>query len=225
MSGAAPDRLLAIMIKAPRPGYVKTRLTSMYGAAPVVALYCALIEDTIELARALPVPIVAICPQGDAHELACWLPSDVEIVPQSGRGLAAGLAFTFDHLCTPERRRVIAFNGDGPHLPRDVLDAAFSALSDADVVIGPCNDGGYYLVGATQPHPGLFNADAMGTQSALKALVARTGQLRLVTTLTPEHYDVDIPADVERLARDLECDPSRAPRTAACLRSWPTARG
>ena len=212
-------RVLAIMAKAPRAGHVKTRLASVYPGALVVQLYRVLMEDTIALARSAGVSIAMVCPADDAEEIAAWLPSDVRIVPQRGRGLADGLASAFEFLCEPPRP-VIAFNGDSPHLPPAVLESAFAALAEHDVVFGPCSDGGFYLVGATRTHAGLFDPHAMGTGSALDALIARTQRLGLSWTCTAEHYDVDVPADLARLAGELLTRPERAPRTAALLAQW-----
>jgi uncharacterized protein len=214
------NRVLAIMMKAPRPGWVKTRLAAAYSAEQIVALYRALVEDTIDLARQMGLQVVAMCPDGDAGELAAWLPGDVAIVPQQGAGLAAGLRSTFERLCTDSRDRVIAFNADSPHLPAGALQGAFDALPAADLVVGPCDDGGYYLVGATRPHVGLFDAATMGRASACQALLEEAGRQGLRVALTAEHYDIDLPADVVRLSRDLDHDPSRAARTAALLATW-----
>ena len=211
------------MAKAPRSGHVKTRLACANPAVPVVQLYRAFIEDSIALARTVGVSVVVVCPAGDAEEIIAWLPSHVRVVPQHGAGLADGLASAFELLCEPPRR-VIAFNGDSPHLPPGVLESAFSALADHDLVIGPCDDGGFYLVGATRMHSGLFDQQAMGTGSALDALIAQSRRLGLSSRVTSEHYDVDVPADLLRLAHELRTYPGRAPRTAALLAGWPAAR-
>ncbi|MDQ6887422.1 MAG: DUF2064 domain-containing protein [Gemmatimonadota bacterium] len=216
------DCVLAIMAKAPRAGHVKTRLASVFPSAVVVQLYRSLIEDTIALARTVGVSIVVVCPAGDADEITAWLPSDVRVAPQRGLGLADGLASAFELLCEPPRR-VVAFNGDSPHLPPAVLESAFAALADHDLVLGPCDDGGFYLVGATRTHAGLFDPDVMGTGSALDGLIAQTRRLGLSSAVTSEHYDVDAPADLARLARELLGRPERAPRTAALLAQWPPA--
>jgi len=210
------ERVLAIMAKAPRAGHVKTRLASLCPSAWVVELYRALIEDTIALARTVGVSIAVVCPAGDAREIAAWLPPDVRVAPQRGQGLAGGLASAFELLCDPPRR-VIAFNGDSPHLPPAVLEAAFAALTDHDLVFGPCDDGGFYLVGATRTHAGLFDSHAMGTGSALDVLIRQARRLGLSSTVTAEHYDVDVPADLARLTSELLAQPERAPKTAALL--------
>jgi rSAM/selenodomain-associated transferase 1 len=217
---AADDRVLAVMMKAPRPGRVKTRLAAAHSPDRVVTLYRALVEDTIELSRQLRVRTVGICPDGDETDIADWLGCEVEILPQQGAGLAAGLRSTFEQLCSDTHRRVIAFNADSPHLPAQAIESAFDALPSADLVVGPCDDGGYYLVGATRSHDGLFDAAAMGRESACRALVAEAARQGLRVALTAEHYDVDLPADLIRLANDLARDATRAPRTADVLASW-----
>ena len=221
MTLADHDRVLAIMAKAPRAGHVKTRLDSVCRSARVVQLYRAFIEDTVALARSVGASIAVVCPVGDAEEIIAWLPHDVRVTPQRGQGLADGLASAFEFLCHPPRG-VVALNGDSPHLPPNVLEAAFTALTTRDLVFGPCDDGGFYLVGATRSHAGLFDPRAMGTGSALEALIAAAGRLGLSSTVTAEHYDVDVPADLARLGRELLEHPERAPRTAALLAHWST---
>jgi uncharacterized protein len=215
------DRVLAVMTKAPRAGHVKTRLAGAGAADAIVALYKAFVEDTIDLARSLALRIVAVCPAGDEPILAEWLPADVSILPQRGTGLAAGLASTFEQLCTVSSRRVVAFNADTPHVAPALLASAFDALASHDIVVGPCDDGGYYLVGGRRSYPTLFDAGVMGKSAARDALLAEATRLRLSATLIAENYDVDVPADVVRLARELAAEPGRAPRTAAMLADWP----
>jgi rSAM/selenodomain-associated transferase 1 len=213
------DRILAIMMKAPRAGTVKTRLQSAYAPEAILTLYRAFVEDTIDLARSVGLRTVAMCPAADEGELRQWLPEDIDVVPQGGSGLAVGLLSTFEELC-PRGPRVIAFNADSPHLPAAVLESAFAALTENDVVVGPCDDGGYYLVGAKRPYPGLFDATTMGKNSACGALLAQAELRELRVAMVAEHYDVDLPPDVERLARDLAREPGRARRTAALLSLW-----
>ncbi len=216
----ADDRVLAIMIKAPRAGHVKTRLSVAYTPEAIVTLYRALVEDTIDLARSLRLPTVAVCPAGDETALREWLPADIAILPQRGAGLAAGLLSTFEDLCTASGRRVMAFNADSPHLPAQTLEHAFDALATHDVVVGPCDDGGYYLVGATRPHARLFDQTTMGQVTACGALLAQAERAGLRVSLVAEGYDIDLPEDVLRLAADIVHQPQRARRTAAVLSTW-----
>src|SRR4029077_18739553 len=214
-------RTLVVMAKAPRPGMVKTRLAQSLPVEAVTELYRCLLDDTIALARSLGTVEVAImCPDSDVEELMRLARGVVGVVAQKGEGLEAGLTSVLAHFAAPGRQRVIAFNSDSPHLPASVLGNAFEALTDHDVVVGPTNDGGYYLVGAKAAHPALFDGDGMGTQSALDALLARARELQLSVSFTDPFYDIDMEEDLTRLAAELRLAPARAPRTAAWLNEW-----
>src|SRR5437588_6041898 len=158
------SRTLVIMAKAPRPGLVKTRLAQSLSTLAVTALYRCLLEDTVALAKSLrDVEVAVICPDSDKGELALLLGDSVRVVAQKGQGLAAGLVSVFAYFTAPRPpegagvahsevkagpQRVIAFNSDSPHLSPAVLDSAFQALATNNLVVGPTDDGGYYLVGA-----------------------------------------------------------------------------
>jgi rSAM/selenodomain-associated transferase 1 len=213
--------VLVIMAKAPRPGAVKTRLTPSLSPADVTAFYCCLLDDTLALARSLgDVEVAIMCPDSDRCELAQLAGSEVNVVTQTGEGLAAGLTSVFAHFAGDHQRRVIAFNSDSPHLPRSVLEDAFEILAVHDMVVGPTHDGGYYLVGAKASHPTLFAGDGMGTSSALERLLSRARELGLSVGFVDPFYDIDVTDDLTRLAAELRPAPARAPRTAAWLQEW-----
>jgi rSAM/selenodomain-associated transferase 1 len=212
------DRVLVIMAKAPRPGEVKTRLTSSLSPEAATAFYCCLLDDTLALARSLGnVEVAIMCPDADVNELAQLAGTDVSVVAQKGEGLAAGLTSVFAQFAN-QQRRTIAFNSDSPHLPLPVLEEAFEKLASHDVVVGPTNDGGYYLVGAKAFHPTLFERDGMGTSSALERLLSRTRDLELSVGLAESFYDIDVADDLSRLAEELRMAPAKAPRTARWLK-------
>ncbi|HZU31250.1 MAG TPA: TIGR04282 family arsenosugar biosynthesis glycosyltransferase, partial [Candidatus Angelobacter sp.] len=202
------------MAKAPRQGRVKTRLSQSLPSSAITALYCCLLEDTMALANSLRgVEVAVMCPESDKEELAQLLGNRAQVVAQKGSGLAAGLVSVFAHF-TASGQRVIAFNSDSPHLSPLVLENAFHILAAHDLVVGPTQDGGYYLVGAKAAHPTLFENDGMGTTSALEKLLERARTLELSTGLTESFYDIDIADDLVRLAPELSLAPARAPRTA-----------
>ena len=218
------NRTLVIMAKAPRVGSVKTRLAANLSPQQATELYTCLLNDTIALGQALPhVEISIMCPELDVADLSRSITQPVPIVPQTGRGLAAGLISVFAHFANSGRRRVIAFNSDSPHLQVSVLENAFDLLDRYDLVVGPTHDGGYYLVGAKASHPTLFEDDRMGTTSALETLMACARKLQLSAGFTNPFYDIDVDSDLTQLAEELRLAPARAPRTAAWLSAWARA--
>jgi rSAM/selenodomain-associated transferase 1 len=212
------------MAKAPKPGMVKTRLTESLPAPAVTGLYRCLLEDTLALAKSLTsVEVAVMCPQSDQDELAHLLGNTVQVVAQEGQGLSAGLTSVFRHFTGACRRHVIAFNSDSPHLAPSVLDWAFEILAAHDLVVGPTQDGGYYLVGAKAAHASLFDGDGMGTTCALDRLLMRTKALELSTGFTEPFYDIDVAEDLILLARELRLAPAKAPRTAGWFGEWEEA--
>lgn len=221
MSSSRHDRVLVIMAKAPRPGTVKTRLAPTLSPNTVTDFYRCLLEDTLALARSLAdVEVAIMCPASDVNELAQLVTGEASVVAQKGEGLAAALASVFAHFAEDHGRRVIAFNSDSPHLPRSVLEDAFDTLAAHDVVVGPTEDGGYYLVGAKASYPTLFARDEMGTSSALERLLSRVRTLELSVGFSDPFYDIDVAGDLTRLAEELRLAPEKAPRTAAWLKHW-----
>jgi len=227
MSGAATARRMkearravVVMAKAPREGFVKTRLNGAYPPCDVVQLSECMLRDTVarvqELAR---VHVAVVCPSQDVGEIAARLPAGVHVVGQRGNGLAAALVSAFEHF-VPDFHRVIAVDSDSPHLPLAILESAFELLETNDVVMGPTEDGGYYLVGASAIHRRLFDPASLGTGNAGGALLRNARALGLSMAFTEDWYDVDVPEDLRRLAEELRIEPSRAPRTAALLASW-----
>jgi rSAM/selenodomain-associated transferase 1 len=208
------------MAKAPRPGMVKTRLSACLPQEAIVGFYRCLLEDTIALAQSIDdVEPAIMSPAADVEELCRIAGPGVRVVAQSGHGLGAALTTVFAHFAH-DRQRVVAFNSDSPHLPTSAIRQAFEALTSCDLVVGPTHDGGYFLVGASAPHLGLFAGDSMGTASALEALLARARLLELSVCFVDPFYDIDEPADLTRLAEELRGAPERAPRTANWLAEW-----
>jgi len=205
------------MAKAARRDHVKTRLAGSLPADAIIELYKCLIEDTVQLAHSVTTDALAIvCPSSDVADLSSWLP-EIEIVPQEGEGLAAGLVSAFRVFVGRGFRRVVALDGDSPQIPNHTLEHAFHLLDSADLVIGPTIDGGYYLVGATALRPDLFDHYRLGTGGALDSLLTAARTFNLKTALTEPAYDVDEKSDLARLSKELDRFPSRAPRTARWL--------
>ncbi len=215
-----PDRLLVIMAKAPKPGMVKTRLTVSLPINAVTALYRSMLQDTVQLAKSLTgLQIAVMCPHQDRDELSNFIGGDLQIIEQEGHGLAAGLTSVFQRF-TAGGQHVIAFNSDSPHLSATVLHQAFEVLCSRDLVVGPTEDGGYYLIGAKAAYDDLFSNDGLGTSSALEKLLARTKALKLSTGFTQTFYDIDVASDLLLLEDELRTTPAKALRTAAWFGEW-----
>jgi hypothetical protein len=112
-------------------------------------------------------------------------------------------------------------NSDGPNLPAAFLARAFEALAGgADVVLGPCEDGGYYLIGLSRPAPRLLREVRMSTPHVLADTLELADEEGLEVALLPAWYDVDDAGSLARLAADLAgAPPELARHTRAMLQS------
>lgn len=112
-------------------------------------------------------------------------------------------------------RRVVAINSDSPTLPEEILLSAFRRLEDrrVDVVLGPCADGGYYLIGVKRPPGRLVTGVEMSTPMVLRDTLAMAAGEGVRVELLQEWYDVDGAEELERLRGELAREPRRAPAT------------
>jgi rSAM/selenodomain-associated transferase 1 len=216
---------VAIMAKAPRPGAVKTRLCPPLGAAEAAALYRCFLLDKIAAVRALvdAHPVVAFTPDDARGEFAALAP-DFDLVPQHGPDLGARLHATLAGLLAAGHAGAIAVDSDTPTLPREFLQQAVDGLTrpGPDVVLGPTEDGGYYLIGVRAAHRALFDAVPWSTSAVLEVTLRRAATAGLETVCLPGWFDVDTPHDLRRLQSALDDDPAAAAAgaTGRFLASW-----
>jgi rSAM/selenodomain-associated transferase 1 len=210
--------------KAPRAGQVKTRLTPPLSPRRAARLYRAFLLDSVALARAVPDcdVFVLYAPRPGAEErLRGVLPPDCHLLPQEGVGLGAALAFAFRHLLSGGCERVVLIGSDNPTLPPALVRAAFEALDAADLVLGPTDDGGYYLIGMDRPHLGVFERITWSTEHVADETRERARTLGLRLREVPTWYDVDTAAELERLAAEVLANPRHpAAHTRRQLAAW-----
>jgi rSAM/selenodomain-associated transferase 1 len=214
---AMSDRLLLIMAKTPHPGAVKTRLCPPLTPGLAADLYRAFLRDTLALGAGLPGTDLGVVhpPSADDHALRTLLAPGVLLWPQEGDGLEAGLSGAFARAFADGYRRVVVMSSDSPTLPVAALEEAFAALDGHDVTLGPTLDGGYYLIGLTQPRRRLFEGIAWSTEAVYTQTQERAAECGLWVHATPPWHDVDTAADLAILA--AHCAGGAAPHTADVL--------
>ncbi len=196
---------LVIMAKQPRIGYTKTRLCPPFTPQQASEFYEALLLDTFTLASSLTGVrlAVAITPAGSRDYFEQITPPDTLLIPVDGADIGECLVQAMGHLFSIGYNHVIALNSDGPSLPRNYLLQAFNSLNDNDVVLGPGEDGGYYLIGLRKPCPVIFQQIDWSTSLVHSQTLARAETLSLHVALTPSWYDVDTAQEAVRLASEL----------------------
>lgn len=211
---------LLVIAKQPTPGQTKTRLTPELSPEQAAALYECLLADTLDLVRRVRgiQPMIAFLP-AEAQAYFAALAPDFALVLQEGADLGERLDIALTGRLRQGYSRVVIMNSDGPSLPVAHLVEAFAALSNgADVVLGPSDDGGYYLIGVRRPAPRLLREVRMSTPTVLAETLALAAEEGLRVKLLPAWYDVDEAADLARLAGELAVAPQDvAPHTRAFL--------
>lgn len=184
------DRLV-VFVKAPRPGRVKTRLAAALGPEAAAAAYRALTERVLANVRELPGVELRYAPDDALAEIQPWLQPGWRARPQGEGDLGARLERAFGEAFAEGARRVVVIGSDCPAVSAGDVRAARASLTEADVVLGPARDGGYWLVGLSRPQPALFRDIPWSTDAVFALTRQRARELRLRTALLRELVDVD----------------------------------
>jgi rSAM/selenodomain-associated transferase 1 len=188
---------LLIFARHPELGRVKTRLAAGIGAAAALAVYQELLEHTytatagvaahktVWLAEA-PTQPNALPEQWSRYEQKLQVPGDL------GQKMQAAFSHAFLH----EASAAVIIGTDCPGLTEALLTEAYVALATHDVVIGPAEDGGYYLLGMNELYGELFSSKSWSTDSVLAHTLADAARLGLRVAQLPTLRDVDDAADL-----------------------------
>jgi len=203
MSRGIPETVaLAILAKAPLPGFSKTRLASVLGADGAAALQARLIERAVETARAArigPVTLWAAPDQRHPVFQAIAAVPGVAVAVQPDGDLGQRMHAVLAAAAGP----AIVIGTDCPILRPDHLRAAADALvGGIDVVVIPVDDGGYALIGARAADERLFAGIPWSTADVMAHTRRRLDQLSLSWRELPQLWDVDVPDDLERMKRE-----------------------
>ena len=185
-----PD--LVLFAKYPVPGYAKTRLIPALGAEGAARVHRHLTQRTVGILLQAHVPVEVRYAGADAAEFRAWL----GVAPTLARQAEGGLT---ERLIDASRAGPhIFFGADTPDLDIATVEAATAALATSDIVIGPAEDGGYYLIGMQTARPELFSEMAWSTASVFPETLRRCEAMQLSVALLPVLSDCDRPEDLAR---------------------------
>ena len=208
--------VLIVFARVPLAGRVKTRLAARIGDDAAARLYDAFVRDLVGRFSATPFAVRwAVAPPADGFCERFGLATDVcreQVGADLGERMRRALG---DQLATGAGRCVLV-GSDTPHLPVERVAEAFDRLDDADLVVGPASDGGYYLIGLKEPHD-VFSGISWSTPAVLEETAARSRRLGLSLARVPEDFDVDDWDDLMRLRSLVESGGVRCPATFRTL--------
>src|SRR6478672_558298 len=243
---------LAVMTKAPQAGRVKTRFVPPLTPEEAAELNKCFLRDTVaaiwsvcsrrsvgdaskmqfehagashsEAATAAR-GIAVYTPVGAESAYTDVLPGDFSLLPQRGDGFGERLYFAVEDLFKCGFGSVCLIDSDSPTVPTENFEQAVELLNTTEdrVVLGPSDDGGYYLVGVKKPHQHLFEQIDWSTERVLNQTIQRATEIGLEVKLLPTGYDVDDGASLRRLCNEIlagTTPPDVAPYTRQFLASF-----
>jgi len=196
-------RRLLVFLKYPAAGQVKTRLAARLGDEAAAAIARASAELTLKrLEPFQPATLICLDPPEALEDVRAWIGPGWACRPQQGTTLGERLAEATSAMFARGARRVVVIGADSPWLTADDVAAAFEQLNANDVVLGPTEDGGYYLIGLSRAAPALFDGIAWSTPQVCAQTRQRAGLLGLRVHLLPQGYDLDHVEDVRRFVTE-----------------------
>ncbi|MBH54951.1 MAG: transferase 1, rSAM/selenodomain-associated protein [Opitutaceae bacterium] len=181
--------VVALFLKVPMLGKVKTRLAEALGDEGALMAYTGLVEFLI---NRLEGSCIHIHYTGENLEsLKQWLGDGFDYIVQEGPGLGERLNHAMEYEFDWGADKLIFLGGDCPFLEQLRVEEAFAVLDNHDVVIGPAADGGYYLIGISQKRPEVFAGVDWGTESVFQRTLEICEEKGFSFSLLPEESDVD----------------------------------
>jgi uncharacterized protein len=243
LPGRTPRGLcaLAVMTKAPQAGQVKTRLVPPLTSEEAAELNKCFLRDTAAAisnacsrrslgdahaahseAATTACGIAVYTPVGAESAYNDILPAGFSLLPQRGDKFGERLYLAIEDLFKCGFESVCLIDSDSPTVPADNFAEAVELLSTSEdrVVLGPSDDGGYYLIGVKKPHRHLFEQIDWSTERVFKQTIQRATEIGLEVKLLPSGYDIDDGASLRRLCEELlggQGDDSVAPNTRIFL--------
>ena len=214
------ERCILIFVRAPVMGKVKRRLGDLVGHEAVLLLYKSFVNDQLDMLRNLPFD-VTICyhPSSTRQLVRNWLIHETYFMAQSGENLGQRMKNAFEKIFSQGYRQALLIGSDLPTLPSSVIHDAFDHLDLHDAVIGPCEDGGYYLVGFCKDSfsEEVFSGISWGTAKVFDQTLIRLNEKNINFHLTAPLRDIDEYIDLLWLKNSLEKNPGPATHTYNCI--------
>lgn len=206
-------RRLIVFTRYPEPGQCKTRLIPSLGAEGAAEMHRWLTLRALDNAR-LAAHASALSLQvwyagGNESLLETWLGDDLELVRQPTGDLGQRMAYAFEAAFTEGAFSVAIMGSDVPELSHERIGYAFEAIGDHDLVLGPTEDGGYYLVALRHPVPSLFTNMPWGSSRVLQETLRRADQAGLSVEMLDKLHDIDRPEDIRFIRQMRTQMPSR----------------
>ncbi|MDD2850648.1 MAG: TIGR04282 family arsenosugar biosynthesis glycosyltransferase [Desulfuromonadaceae bacterium] len=193
------DAVVALFVRCPLPGRVKTRLAAHIGNESACALYCAIVSDILGNFAECGLPLYLFHDGTDIGEVPlAWRDASAVVVPQLGETIGERMAAAFNCCFADGWERVILAGSDIPGLDAGILRAAVAALATLDAALAPAVDGGYGLIALRRDSytQELFRDIPWSTDQVLRLTVKRCREYKLKVKMLEVVQDIDIITDL-----------------------------
>jgi hypothetical protein len=200
MTQAATRECLIVFTRYPEPGKTKTRLIPVLGAEGAATLQRKMTENQLaevkELQAFYSLSVEVHFAGGNEQLMQNWLGSNLIYRRQSEGDIGCRMASAFQASFAAGMNGVVIIGIDCPDLNAQLIAQAFQALCQHDLVLGPAQDGGYYLIGLRRLIPELFTGISWSTAEVLQQTLSIAQKLELAVALLPLLSDIDRPEDL-----------------------------
>lgn len=200
------EKSLIIFVRFPQPGKVKTRLARGIGDEMAAEFYRLCAEHVFQESARISDGVQRYFFYSDSHdykEIQLWAGAQFNFVAQVGRDIGGRLEHAFETVFENGSQKAIIVATDVPGLSADIIDEAFRALDSSDLVLGPCPDGGYYLLGMKNLYRELFADILWSTNQVLSGTLNVTKRLGLTVRLLPSLADIDTEEDLRHWHQEV----------------------
>lgn len=217
MNDPSNSTVVALFVRVPVPGRVKTRLASDLGDEGACSLYRSMVADILFNIVACGFPIYLFHDGRDGSGLPTeWVAASSRVIPQEGDSIGERMAAAFERCFVEKIGQVILIGSDIPGLDARVISTASKALESHDVAIAPAADGGYCLIALRRENyrTDVFQNIPWSSNLVLRATLERCAGCKLEVALLKTMQDIDTIDDLKAYCRDRE---KKAAATNSCL--------
>jgi rSAM/selenodomain-associated transferase 1 len=194
--------VLLLFIKYPTIGEFKKRLLRDLDMDFVTVLYKHFVSDLLSTIEKLDIELrICFYPPDSERKIISWLGKRYCYIPQKGDNLGERMKNSFNRAFKEGYSRVVLIGSDIPDLPIDFIKKSFNSLQLNDIVIGPSNDGGYYLIGFNKEsfNPLIFQDIKWSTENVFKDTIQILKKSKSTIHVLQEWYDIDTIDDLHEL--------------------------
>jgi len=198
------EAVLIPMVRSPRKGSVKKRLAAYIGEEAALGLYKNFVNDLLDALDDIDENlIIGYHPETDLQMMKGWLGEDRSFIPQTGRDLGDRQASLLERAFSMGYTKAAVMISDGPDIPVAYIEETFDLLDVNDCVIGPCHDGGYYLIGFDRSryiHSLLLDME-WSDPFVVSNMIKRLDEVGLGHAFLPIWWDIDTVEDLKAYRR------------------------